>query len=121
MSDSVKFEDNRVRASSGNVFADLELDEPEEEHTKATLALRIVRIMREREWSQAQAAAGMGIDQPKVSAIVRMRLTPFSTERLLHFLTLLDQDVEIVVRPKAAGATRATLRVSVIDEALATP
>lgn len=120
MSEMIEREDDRIRVSSGNVFADLGLDEPEEEYAKATLALRIVRIIREREWSQVQAAAAMGIDQPKVSAIMRMRLTPFSTARLLHFLTLLDQDVEIVVRPKSAAESRATLRVSVIDEALTT-
>lgn len=121
MSDETRLEDTRVRVSSGNVFADLGLDEPEEEYAKATLATRIVRIIRERGWSQAQAAAAMGIDQPKVSAIVRMRLTPFSTERLIHFLTLLDQDVEIVVTPKAAAAPRARLRVSVLDETPVTP
>ena len=121
MSEIADDEDNRVRASSGNVFVDLDVTEPEEEYAKATLATRIVRIIRERGWTQAQAAAAMGIDQPKVSAIVRMRLTPFSTERLVRFLTRLDHDVEIVVRLKAAGAARATLRVSIIDESLAVP
>ncbi len=109
--------DTRVRVSSGNVFADLGLDEPEEEHAKATLAMRIIRLIRERGWSQAQAAAALGIDQPKISKIVRLRLDPFSTERLLHYLTLLGQDVEIVVRPKPTGEPRATLRVAVLDDA----
>lgn len=116
MSETIARDDDRIRASSGNVFADLGLDEPEEEYAKATLATRIIRTIRERGWTQSQAAAAMGIDQPKVSAIMRMRLTSFSTERLLHFLTRLDHDVEIVVRPKAADTGRAMLRVSIVDE-----
>lgn len=115
MSEVMEREDNQVYVGSGNVFADLGLDESEEEYAKATLALRIIQLIRQHGWSQAQAVA-MGIDQPKVSKIVRMRLTSFSTERLMHFLTLLGQDVEIVVKPKSAAEPRAKLRVSVVDD-----
>lgn len=116
MREKIEREDAGVQVGSGNIFADLGVDEPEEEYAKATLALRIIRIIRQRGWDQNQAAAALGIDQPKVSKIVRMRLDPFSTARLLHFLTLLDQDVEIVVQPKREGEARASLRVAILDE-----
>jgi predicted XRE-type DNA-binding protein len=86
--------------SSGNVFADLGLADPEEALAKAELARQIGALLAERGLTQAQAAALLGIDQPKVSALVRGRLEGFSLDRLLRFLLALDRDVEIVVRPR---------------------
>ncbi|MDP9365224.1 MAG: helix-turn-helix domain-containing protein [Chloroflexota bacterium] len=84
---------------SGNVFADLGLAEPEEALTKAALVHGIAEIVAARGWTQGQSAEAPGIDQPKVSALFRGRLTGFSIARLLRFLTALDQDVAIVVGP----------------------
>ena len=86
--------------SSGNVFADLGLADPEEALAKAELARQIGALLAERGLTQAQAAALLGVDQPKVSALVRGRLGGFSLDRLLRFLLALDRDVEIVVRPR---------------------
>ena len=61
-------------------------------------------LRQQRGWTQARAARALGIDQPKVSALMRGRLRDFSTERLIRFLNDLDQEVEIAVRPKAATA-----------------
>lgn len=116
MSDTGVMRDEAVaQPGSGNVFADLGLPEPEEALTKATLAMRIGQIIAHRGLSQTEAARVMGIDQPKVSALVRGRLAMFSTERLLCFLNALDQDVEIVVRPKQNVASRAIVRVTITD------
>ena len=43
-----------------------------------------------------QAGRSLAIDQPKVSELLRGRLTQFSTERLLRFLTALGHDIDIV-------------------------
>jgi len=40
-----------------------------------------------------------GLDQPKISALSRGRLSGFSIERLFRLLSILDQDIEIVIRP----------------------
>jgi predicted XRE-type DNA-binding protein len=100
--------------SSGNVFADMGLPDAEELLAKADLAIQISRIIEERGLTQAQAAEALGVDQPKVSALVRGRLEGFSMERLYRFLNALGQDVEIVVRPKPRtekqGRTRVTSR-----------
>ena len=66
--------------------------------------------MRERKLTQAAAAELMGIDQPKVSAMLAGQFRGYSVERLMRFLTALGQDVEIVVRSKKRGA--AELRVA---------
>ena len=100
-----------VTASSGNVFADLGLAEPEEELTKAQLATHIRQIIKRRRITQRAAAAIMGIDQPKVSALLNGRLTNFSSDRLMRLLNTLGQDVEIVVKAKPRGRGSGRIRV----------
>jgi predicted XRE-type DNA-binding protein len=97
-----------VEASSGNVFADLEVPDADEVLAKAELARRICAILAERKLTQARAAAVLGIDQPKVSALVRGKLDGFSTDRLFRFLNALGQDVEIVVRPRQENGCAST-------------
>ena len=87
-----------VEEGSGNVFADLGLRNPEESLLKAGLALEICKILERRLLTQAEAAQVLGIDQPKVSALVRGHLAGFSVERLFKFLNALGQDIEIVVK-----------------------
>jgi len=54
------------------------------------------------------AARRLKINQPKISALANYRLEGFSVERLMHFLTTLDRDVEIVIRrkPRSRKGTR---------------
>jgi predicted XRE-type DNA-binding protein len=106
-----------VTASSGNVFADLGFAEPEEELTKAQLASHIRQVIKRQRLTQVTAATLMGIDQPKVSALLNGRLTNFSSERLMRLLTALGQDVEIMV--KAKPRSRARGRIRVVGEARA--
>src|SRR4051795_11770562 len=91
--------DETVEASRGNVFADLGLKNPEEFLAKAELVQRISDIIAERKLTQAGAARLLGIDQPKVSALLRGKLEGFSIDRLFRFLNALGRDVEISVRP----------------------
>jgi predicted XRE-type DNA-binding protein len=100
-----------VAESSGNVFADIGLPEPEEELTKAQLASHLRRILRRRRLTQVQAAELMGIDQPKVSALLNGRLANFSSERLMRLLTALGHDVEIAVSPIPASRPPGRIRV----------
>src|SRR5688572_24120263 len=92
-------DDREITPGSGNVFADLGFADPDMELVRADLAIQIGRIIAEHGWTQAQAAAALGIDQPKVSKILRGRLGEFSPERLIQYLNRLDQDVRIVVAP----------------------
>jgi predicted XRE-type DNA-binding protein len=86
-----------VVAGSGNVFEDLGLPDAQDRLAKAKLAQKITAIMRDRQLTQSAAAEILLVDQPKVSALTSGRLSGFSFERLIHFLTLLGQDVEIAV------------------------
>jgi predicted XRE-type DNA-binding protein len=98
--------------SSGNVFADLGVPNPEEALAKAELANKISVLIRERKLTQARAARLLGIDQPKVSMLLRGRLTGFSIERLMRFLILLGQDIRISVQPSPRGQARAHVLVA---------
>ncbi len=89
-----------VEASSGNVFADVALPNPEQELLKAELTLQIYRIVKQRGLTQAAAGEILGVRQPSVSLLMRNRSGTFSVSRLMAFLTKLDRDVEITVRPK---------------------
>jgi predicted XRE-type DNA-binding protein len=104
-----------VTPGSGNVFADLGFAEPEEELAKAQLASHIRQIIKRRRLTQVAAASLMGVDQPKVSAVLNGRLANFSSDRLMRLLTALGQDVEITV--KAKPRNRARGRIRVIDAA----
>ena len=98
--------------STGNVFADLDLPEPNEALAKAELAQKIVAIVQGRRLTQTAAAAILGVDQPKVSALMRGQLSGFSIERLLRFLLLLGRDVEINVKPRPRSRSHSRLLVA---------
>jgi predicted XRE-type DNA-binding protein len=102
-----------VTASSGNVFADIALPEPDEELIKAQLASHIRQVVKRRRLTQVAAASAMGIDQPKVSALFNGRLANFSSERLMRLLPALGQDVEITIRAKLHNRGHGRIRVLV--------
>jgi predicted XRE-type DNA-binding protein len=99
-----------MEPGSGNVFADLGLPDAGEHLIKAGLVVKIDRTIRQRHLTQAAAAQLMGIDQPKVSAMLAGQFRGYSVERLMRFLVALGHDVEIVVKPLKRGS--AELRVA---------
>ena len=125
MNEEVK---TKVQVGSDNVFADLDLPNPEERLIKAELARRISDIIRQKNLTQVRnadalpvvlrrserqlcAAEILDIDQPKVSALTRGKLSGFSTTRLFRFLNALGNDVEIMVKPKPEHRSSATITV----------
>jgi predicted XRE-type DNA-binding protein len=88
--------------SSGNVFADLGLPDSEQELLKAKLTVQIYRLIRERGLTQSRAAALLGTTQAQVSSLMRCRPVAVSVGRLMEFLTILGQDVEVTVKPARA-------------------
>jgi predicted XRE-type DNA-binding protein len=104
--------DKAITRGTGNVFADLGYADAEERQTKLRLVHAINGVVARRRLTQAAAAEKLGINQPKVSALANYKLDGFSVERLMTFLTALDQDVEIVIRNKPKS--RAAARMSVV-------
>ena len=103
-----------VDESSGNVFADLGLENAEELRTRSDLIVQINRIIKDLGLTQAEVAAAVGLSQPDVSLLTRGTVTRFSTERIMKVLLRLGHDLEIVVRrkPSRHAAAHVTVRAA---------
>jgi predicted XRE-type DNA-binding protein len=110
--ETVAEDDETITRGTGNVFADLGYPDADERQTKLRLAHAINGVIARRRLTQVAAAAKLGVNQPKVSALANYKLDGFSVERLMTFLTALDRDVEIVIRRKPRS--RAAGRISVV-------
>jgi len=102
-----------VDAGTGNVLVDLGFSDVGERQLRVQLAMRLNELIAARRLTQARAALVFGIPQPHVSELKNYKLSRFSSERLMLFLTLLDRDIEIVIRPKAKGHASGVVSVSV--------
>lgn len=90
----------KVISSSGNIYEDLGFKDAKQRLAKAELASKIIDVIEEMGISQVEAGKMLGINQPKISALFHGRLEGFSLERLLTFLTSLDQDIKIIIKQK---------------------
>ncbi len=101
--------DIKITPSSGNVFADLNLPNPEERLVKTTIALSIGELIEKRGLTQAEAI--LGLPQPSVSNLVRGKLEKFTIDRLLRYMRKLDYDVTISFKLKPKSREEATIHV----------
>lgn len=85
--------------SSGNIFADLGFPNSEQELVKAKLTVQIYRLLKDRGLTQAEAAKLLGTSQAQISTLMRCRPVSVSVGRLMEFLTILGQDVELTIKP----------------------
>jgi predicted XRE-type DNA-binding protein len=97
---------------SENVFADIGVREPEDALLRAKLVMQIGAVIAQKRLSQTEIAAMLGVDQPKVSKLVRGRISGFTSDRLLRFLTALGCDVKIEVKRKPRSKSRGRLTVA---------
>ncbi len=105
--DGIEYEE-----SSGNVFADLELPNPEELMAKALLSISIERAMEEKKLSNTAAAELMQCTEADLSRVLRGDLSDFSMEQLFRFLNALGMDVHIAVSPKPEEQAEARVLVT---------
>lgn len=101
----------RVHKSSGNVFADIGARNPKDMLAKARLAHRICEVIAARALTQTKAAEILGLDQPKISALMRGKLKGFSAERLFRCLNDLGEEVVISIRPTRRAGKRGDVHV----------
>jgi predicted XRE-type DNA-binding protein len=103
--------DDRIIEGSGNVFADLGLKDADELLVRTELTHLIHAELRERRFTSSRAARLLGLEEAEATQLMAGRIVRLTTERLLHLLTALDRDVDIIVRPRPARQSRAKLRV----------
>ena len=92
---------------SENVFADLGVRDPSESRVRAELAKQIAELIERKGLRQIQVARRLGVDQSKVSKLVRGRISGFTSDRLLRFLEALGCHIRIEVKsPRRSGSRR---------------
>jgi predicted XRE-type DNA-binding protein len=82
---------------SGNIFADLGLEDSGELYTRAQIGVHVFKILKDRKLKQRQIADILSIAQPDVSHLMNGHFSRFTTDKLLDFLKRLDQKVKIEV------------------------
>ena len=112
--DQIEDLDDTVTPGSCNVYADLGYENPEEMLLKAHLVMLLSKTIKAKGLNQYQAAELLGIDQPKVSALVRGQFRGYSLERLFKFLNAVDLDVEVNVKSKSGQKERAYTKLEII-------
>lgn len=103
----------KVETSSGNVFVDLGFQDAEERLLKAKLATKIAQLIESKGWTQAQTAERTGLDQPKVSRLLRGQLSGFSADRLFAVLNRLGHSVEVRISAKERAPEKSHTRVMI--------
>jgi predicted XRE-type DNA-binding protein len=89
---------NGIEKSSGNIFADIGFANDQEMLVKANLALKISEIIAQRRLTQIEAAAILGMPQPKLSKLLRGQFHGVSETKMLECLNKLGRDIQIVIR-----------------------
>jgi predicted XRE-type DNA-binding protein len=79
--------------STGNVFADLELEEADELFTRGKIGIQVIRILKQRNLKQREISQLLGIPQPEVSHLMNGEFQRFSEGKLLIFLKRLDTEI----------------------------
>lgn len=106
-----KHEKIEIIPSSGNVYADTGYPNPEEAMAKAELAILIADEIKRKKLTQKGAAALIGVDQPKISAIIRGQLSGFTIDRLFRFLMALGMDIIIEAKPQISKSIPTHIQV----------
>jgi predicted XRE-type DNA-binding protein len=95
-------EDKGYEVSSDNIFADLGLEDSEELFTRAQLMHALGLLIKSSTLSQKQIAKKLGVTQPKISMLISGKFNEFSSEKLMHYLSLMGCYVEINIRKPRA-------------------
>ena len=90
--------------NSLNVYEQLGFPDAEEMLVKAQLVSQIGEILRQRGWSQQQAAKVLGLTQPKLSKMLRGQFRGISEMKMMDCLVRLGRTVKIVVGPARKAA-----------------
>jgi predicted XRE-type DNA-binding protein len=89
--------------SSGNVFADLGLEDADELFTRSRLGFHVYKLLIDRQLKQREIATLLGIKQPEVSHLMNGHFSRFTAEKMLDFLKRLDQKVTIRISQHRPG------------------
>jgi predicted XRE-type DNA-binding protein len=92
-----------VYEGSGNVYADLGLEDADELFIRSQIGFLVFMILKDRQLKQREIARVLGIAQPDVSHLMNGHFSRFTTDKLLDFLKRLNQKVTIQVSSHHEG------------------
>ncbi len=94
----------RMTKSSGNVFEDLGFDALESENLKlrAQLMRELEALIHNQRLTQSDAGKLLGIQQSRVSDLVRGKIDRFSIDMLVKLLAKTGRHIEIKVKRHVA-------------------
>lgn len=95
--------ESELEAGSGNVFADLGLDDSDELYARAKIGFHVYQIVKRKKLAQREIAALLGIKQPEVSHLMNGHFSRFTTDKLLDFLKRLERKVTIRISAHKPG------------------
>jgi len=98
MTKKIEFEE-----STGNVFADLGLDSPEELQARGMVGFHVVKLLKSKEMKQQEIAELLEIKQAEVSHLLNGHFSRFTVDKLLDFLKRMNQKVTIQISPRMQG------------------
>jgi len=104
---------SKVELGSDNVFADIGLEDAEELLLKAKLVTRMSQLIEKKGLTQAEIAKRTGLDQPKVSRLLRGQLSGFSADRLFAILNRLGHSVEVRISARERAPEKSHTRVMI--------
>ena len=88
------------KKSSGNVFADMGLEDADELMVRAQIGHAVRMILKEKAYKQREISELLRIGQAEVSKLVNGKYHLFSEGRLLGFLNRLDQKIILRIEPR---------------------
>lgn len=65
---------------------------------RAELMQQIVAIIKASKWTQTEAAAHCGVTQPRISDLLRGRVSRFSLDALVNIATALGKRVHLALK-----------------------
>lgn len=95
--------DIEFEEGSGNVFADLGLDDATGLYVRSEIGFHVKQIIKKRTLKQREVCEILGIAQPDVSHLMNSHFSRFTTDKLLDFLQRLNQKVTISIAPHKQG------------------
>ncbi|NJM20853.1 MAG: XRE family transcriptional regulator [Richelia sp. SM1_7_0] len=105
-------QESAFEESSGNVFADLGLENAEEMFTRGKIGIHVLRLLKQRDLKQREISELLGISQPEVSHLMTGEFQRFSEGKLLIFLKRLDTEITLHLRSRTGGEEAAETVIS---------
>jgi predicted XRE-type DNA-binding protein len=98
-----EIEEIEVEKGSGNIFADLGLEDADELLARSQIGFFVFKILEDKKLKQREVANILGIAQSDVSHLMNGHFSRFTTDKLLNFLKRLERKVTIQVSDHHEG------------------